>query len=430
MKKSLLAGLDLTELKPAPVTEPAQGDAQGGLFIPLDAIQPDAAQPRKMSADADEDLKLLAESILQHGVLQPITVQAMGSGKYQIVAGERRLRAAKLALERGRPCARKGYDLKRIPVFIRNPESATDRLEMQMVENLARADMSDTDIGTALHTLLRTTGVPKVELARRLGRSVTWVQGVLAKSSPEAVEVSTRIGVPLDSIGAGESLRMISWAKDPEKCAVLDAIAEEIKAGRVYSRALIDDAEERYGVNRRFPRMAGRTDLTLEDLRTWQTMWASPDPAQRAVAQRVLDGASIAEALQVPVEEVPVEDTDEAAEDTGEATLSYPLLGNEKFDEFQMDDAEAENAEAARATMFPPATPPVATPPVQGRSDDAAGLSMESGRGPAPVADSASLDITVRIPSDLVTRILQKAGIPEDLTVDPEAVLQAIKSLL
>lgn len=429
MKKSLLAGLDLTELNPAPVTEPAQGDAQGGLFIPLDAIQPDAAQPRKMSADADEDLKLLAESILQHGVLQPITVQAMGSGKYQIVAGERRLRAAKLALERGRPCARKGYDLKRIPVFIRNPESATDRLEMQMVENLARADMSDTDIGTALHTLLRTTGVPKAELARRLGRSVTWVQGVLAKSSPEAVEVATRIGVPLDSVGAGESLRMISWAKDPEKCAVLDAIAEEIKAGRVYSRALIDDAEERYGINRRFPRMAGRTDLTLEDLRTWQTMWASSDPAQRAVAQRVLDGASLAEALQVPVEDSPSMDTEED-EVTDDVNFSSPLLGNEKFDEFQMDDAEAENAEAARATLFPPATPPVATPPVQGRSDDAAGLSMESGRGPAPVADSANLDITVRIPSDLVTRILQKAGIPEDLTVDPEAVLQAIKSLL
>ncbi|MHB1660114.1 MAG: ParB/RepB/Spo0J family partition protein, partial [Acidithiobacillus sp.] len=249
MKKSTLAGLGLEAVAEAWA---GQEQATGGLFIPLDDIQPDPDQPRKMSGDVDEDLKLLAESILQHGVLQPITVQSLpGNGKYQIVAGERRWRAAKLALQAaalptGKTCQRKGYDLKRIPVFIRNPESDTDKLEMQMVENLARADMPDTDIGRALQKLLTQTRVSKAELARRLGRSDTWVKSVLAKASPEAEAVARRIGMDPELIGAGESLRLISWSKDQEKGAVLDAIAAEIAGGRPYSRALLDDAEDRY----------------------------------------------------------------------------------------------------------------------------------------------------------------------------------------
>jgi ParB family chromosome partitioning protein len=405
--------------------------------------------------------------------LQPIAVKAMPDGKYQIVAGERRWRAARMALQAaalqaaasqaaasqaGTTCQRKGYDLKRIPVFIRNPESPTDKLEMQMVENLARADMSDMDIGRALQKLLNATGISKAELARRLGRSDTWVKSVLAKASPEALEVATRIGVDPDSIGAGESLRLISWAKDLEKGAVLDAIAAEIAGGRPYSRALLDDAEDRYEICRRFPKMAVRTDLTLDDLRTWQKMWNSSDPAQRAVADRVLNGATLAEAMQGPAVE-PVEAPFEEEMDAGfedetgvapgngaaeptEAPVP-PLMGHKDFDEFEIGDTEAEDAMAARAVLsgvaLPGATPlqgatPLPTPqavsPEERRSVDAAGLSMESGRGYAPVADIVNPDITVRVPGDTVKRILQKAGVPDDLTVDQETLLRAINSLL
>ncbi len=456
----MLAGLDLP-IQAEPVT--------GGLFIPLDDIEPDPDQPRKMSADADEDLKLLASSILHHGILQPIAVKALpgGGSRYQIVAGERRWRAARMALDSGRPCTRKGYDLKRIPVFIQHPESDTDKLEMQMVENLARADMSDMDIGRALHKLLTTTGVSKAELARRLGRSDTWVKSVLAKSSPEAEAVAARIGVPLDSIGAGESMRLISWANDKEKGAVLDAIAAEITAGRAYSRALIDEAEERYEIRRRFPKMADRTDLTLEDLRTWQTMWASSDPAQRAVADRVLNGASLAEAMQVPAAlqatasepaalRPVTEPAGDESEDTGfkgetgvapdesadvAATFS-PLVGHKDFDEFEIDDTEVKDAMSARAVLSEKPLPALQAAtgatlpdtetftPEERRSVDAAGMAMESGRGYAPVADIVNPDITVRVPGDMVKRVLRKAGIPDDLTVDQETLLRAIDSLL
>lgn len=461
MKKStsdMLAGLDLKSAAlpgAAPAMDPAE-PATGGLFIPLDRIEPDPDQPRKMVAEADEDLKLLASSILQHGVLQPIAVKAMPNGKYQIVAGERRWRAARMALQAaasqaGITCQRKGYDLKRIPVFIRNPESPTDKLEMQMVENLARADMSDMDIGRALQKLLNATGISKAELARRLGRSDTWVKSVLAKASPEAIEVAARIGVDPDSIGAGESLRLISWAKDLEKGAVLDAIAAEIRGvapgtGRPYSRALLDDAEDRYEICRRFPKMAIRTDLSLDDLRTWQKMWNSSDPAQRAVADRVLNGATLAEAMQGPAVEpaeapfeeemdVGFEDETGVAPGNGAAEPTEvpfpPLMGHKDFDEFEIGDTEAEDAMAARAVLSGATLPTAqAVAPEERRSVDAAGLAMESGRGYAPVADIVNPDITVRVPGDTVKRILRKAGVPDDLTVDQETLLRAIDSLL
>ncbi|MHB8226482.1 ParB/RepB/Spo0J family partition protein [Acidithiobacillus sp.] len=450
MKKSLLTGLGLEAVaKPEAEALQAASQATGGLFIPLDDIQPDPDQPRKMSGDTDEDLKLLAESILQHGVLQPITVQSLpnASGKYQIVAGERRWRAAQLALQQDKPCQRKGYDLKRIPVFIRNPESDTDKLEMQMVENLARADMPDTDIGRALQKLLTQTRVSKAELARRLGRSDTWVKSVLAKASPEAEAVAKRIGVDPGLIGAGESLRLISWAKDPEKAAVLDAMAEEIAGGRPYSRALLDDAEDRYEIRRRFPKLSARTDLSLEDLRTWQKMWNSSDPTQRAVADRVLNGASLADAMQAPAvgtaalqpaggeapalgEQADEDEMDYLVDDEQAAkSATPPPPAHADFDEFEIGDAEAEDAAIARKVVSG-APLQAALPPEERRAMDTAGLSMESGRGLAPVAEDVEPDLTVRIPGDTVRRLLRKAGIPDDLTVDPATLLTAINSLL
>ena len=194
--------------------------------------------------------------------------------------------------------------------------------------------------------------------------------------------------------------------------------------------------------------MAVRTDLTLEDLRTWQKMWNSSDPAQRAVADRVLNGATLAAAMQAPAVEpaeagfeeemgAEVEDgTGVAADESSESPIS-PLMGHKDFDEFEIDDTEVEDATAARAALsgapLPGATPLPDTEtftPEERRSVDAAGLSMEAGRGYTPVADIVNPDITVRVPGDTVKRILRKAGVPDDLTVDQETLLRAIDSLL
>lgn len=432
MKKSMLAGIDLPSLN----EKPTSLEGSGGLFIPLGDIQPDPEQPRKMGADSDADLNLLAESILQHGVLQPIAVKALGGGKYRVIAGERRWRAAKIAVGLVGPCKRKGYDLSRIPVFIQDPESDADKLEMQMVENLARQDMSPSDIGSALQRLLNDTGITKAELARRLGRSDTWVKATLASASPQAVEVCSRLGVSQDNIGASEMLRLVSWSNDLEKTVVLDWIAASIKAGQTYNRPLIDDAETRYEIVRRFPKMGARNDLTLADLKTWQTMWSSPDAAQKAVAGRVLDGLSLAEAMQAPAVAVGRAAADSgavAAEDEFEApdkasTVADAVIPPPFFGDFDIDDVEAEDATAARGTLE--GKPASGFTPLQRRSVDVAGTEAMEGRGPNQMADVADLAITIKLPSRVITRLLEKAGIANDLTVDQDTLLWALEVVL
>ncbi|MBU2834706.1 ParB/RepB/Spo0J family partition protein [Acidithiobacillus thiooxidans] len=450
MKKSLLDEefIDLfADDKPAtPKANPGQ-EAAAGLFIPLEQIQPDPDQPRKLSSEGDEDLRLLAESIVQHGILQPITVQPFNGEtpvKYQIIAGERRWRAALIALQSGKKCQRKGYDLKRIPVFIRDPESETDRLEMQMVENLAREGMSDTDISRALNKLISKLHVSKAEMARRLGRSDTWVKNILTRADPDTEVVIQRIGVPVESIGSNEVARLVSWSKDKDKQVILDQLAEKLRDGATLSRALLDTLEERYDFTYRFPQLKNRTDLSLDDLRTWKNLWESSDPAQNAVANRVLKGMTLAEAMQAPepvpdpVAHEPVHGDDmpvmEGAEEPG-SYLSTPM----ESEEFQIGDEEATDAVAARSTAAATtASPTPASPSPKGqkspeeeqRDRDTAGLQMESDRGGYPVAQQDNRDVHVRVPGDMVTRLLKKAGITDDLTVDADTVLRAMALLL
>jgi len=453
MKKSMLEGLDFDEVK-RPLTERPPVEPGFGVFLPLDAIEPDENQPRRLSADNDTGLQELAGSILQHGILQPIVVSALGGGKYRIVSGERRWRAANIAAASGQKCARKGYDLNRIPVVIQNPESDSDRLEMQMVENLAREDMSDLDTGRALNKLLTTLKVSKAELARRIGRSETWVKTLLAKASDDAEAVAQRIGVPLDKIGANDMLRLISWSKDVEKQAVLDDIAAAVRDGQVYSRSLIDAAERRYDVCNRFPSLRGRQDLSDEDLDMFMRLWTSRDEAQRAVVQRILDGMGLAEAMASPAGgssaapaggspadggsagSMPAPDANGGVE-TGNPNEgpSTPIPLEALDSEFDADDGEVNDASLVVDTRFPKPEPTAASTTTAGpvgdaerRNIDAAGMQMENTK---PVmAEPAVVDVVVRVPGEIVSRLLEKAGIEVGLEVDADVVLDAIRALV
>ena len=441
MKKSMLEDLDFDEVvKPKAAEKPA--DAGFGVFLPLDAIEPDPDQPRRLSADSDTSLQELAGSILQHGILQPIVVSALGGGKYRIVSGERRWRAATIAAASGQKCARKGYDLNRIPVVIQNPENESDRLEMQMVENLAREDMSDLDTGRALNKLLTTLKVSKAELARRIGRSETWVKTLLAKASDDAEAVAQRIGVPLDKIGANDVLRLISWSKDPDKQVVLDDVAAAIRGGQAYSRSLIDAAEARYDVYSRFPSLRGRQDLSNEDLDTFLRFWSSAEATQRAVAQRVLDGMGLAEAMAVPADsdlaenEVPPAGASPAgAGETGDEppleASSAPVPLEALDSEFDADDDEVNDASLVVDTKTPTlaqASTASVGDDTERRKIDAAGLQMENTK---PVlAEPDEVAVLVRVPGEIVRRLLEKAGIEVGLEVDADVVLEAIRSLV
>jgi ParB family chromosome partitioning protein len=124
--------------------------------IPPDLIDPNPRQPRTHFADAE--LQQLAESVRARGVLQPVLVRPLPGGRYELVAGERRLRAAKAA------------GLERVPALVRSTEES-EQLELALIENMARQDLNPVDAARACAALVDELGVSKEEIGRRVGRS-------------------------------------------------------------------------------------------------------------------------------------------------------------------------------------------------------------------------------------------------------------------
>ena len=136
---------------------PAGSDAPGVLELPLDRIERSPNQPR---ADFDEGLLgELAASIAVHGVLQPVIVRNLADGSYQLIAGERRLRAARLA----------GLDT--IPAVVRDASDGTDSLELALIENLQRADLNPIETALAYRELIDRFGLTHEAVARQVGKS-------------------------------------------------------------------------------------------------------------------------------------------------------------------------------------------------------------------------------------------------------------------
>jgi ParB family transcriptional regulator, chromosome partitioning protein len=124
--------------------------------IPIALIRSNPAQPRTRF---DEDaIAALADSIAAAGVVQPLIVRPLRDGHYELIAGERRWRAARLT------------GLETVPAIVRDGDEAR-RLETALIENVAREDLSPVDEARACATLVEDLGVSKEELARRLGRS-------------------------------------------------------------------------------------------------------------------------------------------------------------------------------------------------------------------------------------------------------------------
>jgi ParB family chromosome partitioning protein len=124
--------------------------------IAVELVRPNPTQPRR--AFDEEGLIALAESIKARGLLQPIVVRALPGGSYELVAGERRLRAAQL------------IDLETIPAIVRETEES-ERLELALIENMAREDLNPVEEARACATLVEDLGITKEELGRRVGRS-------------------------------------------------------------------------------------------------------------------------------------------------------------------------------------------------------------------------------------------------------------------
>ncbi len=128
-------------------------DGQDVHLIACDAISPSPYQPRRTFAP--EALRALSESIAEYGVLQPLLVKAQGEGKYTLIAGERRLRAAKLA------------GLKQVPCILSDQERKVCA-QITMIENLQREDLSYWEVAEGYRNIIDTFGLTQGQLAERL----------------------------------------------------------------------------------------------------------------------------------------------------------------------------------------------------------------------------------------------------------------------
>ncbi len=132
--------------------------------IPVDLIDPNPNQPRR--AFDEERLVALADSIRVRGVLQPVLVRPLPSGRYELIAGERRLRAAQLA------------ELDSIPVVIRHHDDAGS-LEVALIENMVREDLNPVEEARACAALVEELGLTREEVGLRVGRSRVAVSNLI-----------------------------------------------------------------------------------------------------------------------------------------------------------------------------------------------------------------------------------------------------------
>lgn len=151
-------GKGLDALIPSNSPPPSQGRGSGGVSeIPVVLIIPNPRQPRMEMDDAE--LQGLADSIQEHGILQPLIVSYDSQNdQYILIAGERRLRAARLA------------GLEQVPVIIRQA-SDQQRLELALIENVQRADLTPLETAEAYHHLIDEFGLTHEEVATRVGKS-------------------------------------------------------------------------------------------------------------------------------------------------------------------------------------------------------------------------------------------------------------------
>ena len=187
IKKSALGkGLSaLLESSDSDVTSYVNSAATGGVVgsiaqLPLEQIEPNPFQPR---VDFDDTaLGELSTSIKEQGIIQPITVRKLGYDKYQIISGERRYKASKLA------------GLKTIPAYIR---VANDQgmLEMAIVENIQREDLNALEVALSYKRLIDECGLTQEELSERLGKNRSTVTNFLRLLKlPPDIQASVRDG--------------------------------------------------------------------------------------------------------------------------------------------------------------------------------------------------------------------------------------------
>lgn len=228
----------------------------GIIYLRIDDISPNPVQPRKIFDD--EALKELSESIRSYGILNPLTVRLRG-GKYELVAGERRLRAARLAGLREVPCILLDVNME-------------DASLIALVENLQRRDLDFIEEAVGINRLIRMFGMSQEEAARRIGKSQSAVANKLRLLKlPQDILDSLRSNGLTERHGRAP-LRL---PRAEEQRAALEFIIENgltVAATDAYIDALLsspEEAAEESAEEKPAERPTGRRAFVLKDVRVF-----------------------------------------------------------------------------------------------------------------------------------------------------------------
>jgi len=226
---------------------PASPDAPTAppIDLPIDAIMANPKQPRK--AFDDRALRDLAASLSQTGVLQPVVVRPMGDG-YQLIVGERRWRAAKLA------------GLTKIPAIVREASDAQS-LEQALVENLLREDLNPMEEAEGYQRLLAEFGWTQEELAQRVARDRSSVANCLRLLRlPEPIQTDLRAG----RLTMGHARALLSLDSPVDQLR----LREEILAHSWSVRATEQGVQAKRPLTRRPPRRSAELAAVEDALRS------------------------------------------------------------------------------------------------------------------------------------------------------------------
>ena len=171
--------------------------------LPLTKLEPNPLQPRKLFDE--EELQTLADSIAQHGILQPIAVRKAENGFYQIIAGERRWRAARLA------------ELRDVPVVVVEADDATT-MELALIENLQRQDLNPMEEAMGYRQLMDDHGFTQEQVAQKVSKSRSAVANSLRLITlPQSIAQMVADGTL--SAGHARAILMLPTAKMQETAA-------------------------------------------------------------------------------------------------------------------------------------------------------------------------------------------------------------------
>jgi ParB family chromosome partitioning protein len=209
--ESLIPTAKSTEVKPK---APTVSTSTGATAVPLDSISPNRQQPRQVFDE--ERIRELADSIREQGLIQPLVVTELKGGRYELVAGERRLRAARM------------LGLSEIPVVIKDVDEA-GLLTLALIENVQREDLGPIEEAQALKGLIDQFDCSQEEVAKKVGKSRSHVANSLRLLKlPQVIQDDLAAG----RYSAGHARALLSLSNVHERLKFREILIDQIPSVR------------------------------------------------------------------------------------------------------------------------------------------------------------------------------------------------------